>query len=246
MTKLLSLIVVYFLHRLELKNYGFFQKLQQNCNSYWLDDLLFKAQMLANKTNKIPVAGSCALLIVVVALIVLLLELIVCLIFWHLGALLFNVAILMYSLYSASKKNYPSLFVTSFEHNLGLLFWFVILGPVGVVLYWLFMLGGTKPEQASELHYAKSISNYLFNLHTIAAWLPARITGLIFSLVGDFEQGFSRWKAVILVFNMPHSEILDACGEASLGTLTMEQAPLLIERTFIAWIIFCMLIALIF
>jgi hypothetical protein len=45
---------------------------------------------------------------------------------------------------------------------------------------------------------------------------------------------------------MPHPELLDACGDASLGNLTIEQSQLLVERAFIAWIIFCILIALIF
>jgi hypothetical protein len=63
--------------------------------------------------------------------------------------------------------------------------------------------------------------------------------------VGDFEQGFTRWKSAVKVLNMPNSELLDTCGEAALGNLTMEQAPLLVERAFIAWVICCMLITLI-
>ena len=245
MSKLLSLIIVYFLHQ-HLKNYTFFQKLQQNCTAYWLDDVLFKAQMLASNANKIPIFASSFLLILAMSLIVFLLQMI----FYHaggnLGAVLFNVIILSYCLYSATKKPFSSIFVASFEHSFSLLFWFVILGPVGVVLYWLCLLGGTKAAEASELYYAKNINNCLFSLHIIAAWLPARITGLIFSLVGDFEQGFTRWKAVVRVLSMPHPELLDACGDASLGNLTIEQSPLLIERAFIAWVIFCILVALIF
>jgi len=245
MSKLLSLIVVYFLHQ-HLKNYTFFQKVQQNCTAHWLDDLLFKAKMLANNANKIPMIASSLLLIIAMSLIVFLLQMIFYHAGGHLGAILFNVTLLSYCLYSGAKKNYSSVFVSSFEHYFSLLFWFVVVGPIGVVLYWLCMLGGIKAEQASELYYAKNISNCLFNLHTIVAWLPARITGLIFSLVGDFEQGFSRWRAVIRVLNMPHPELLDACGDASLGNLTIEQSQLLVERAFIAWIIFCILIALIF
>lgn len=244
MSKLLSLVIVYLFYR-TLKNYSIFQKLQLCCNATWLDDLMFKAQILANTiNNKVPMIGSCAILLMAVTLIVLLLQLI-----FHtmgeLGTLIFNVVLLLYCLYSANKKNYSSIFVTSFEHSFSLLFWFATLGPVGLILSWLFLLSGVKPDAASELYYAKNISNLLFKMHTIAVWLPARITGLIFSLVGDFEQGFNRWKAIIKVLNMPHTELLDTCGEASLGSLTMEHSQLLVDRAFIAWMIFCALITII-
>ncbi len=265
MSTLLSLIAVYFLQR-QLGNYPFFQKLQQNCTSSWLDDLLFKAQMLANDFGKIPTIGACALLVLSLSVLVVLLQTVFYYASGHLGAFIFNIAILFYCLYSVTKKKYFSVFVEAFEHNFGLLFWFVLLGPVGVVLYWLFVLGGVKYSTisnvedinqtkddvvikiniANELHYAKNISNCLFTLHTIFAWLPARITGLIFSLVGDFEKGFSCWKSIIVNVAMPHTEVLELCGEASLGKLTTEQSQLLVERAFVAWIICCILIALIF
>lgn len=259
MSTLLSLIVVYFLQR-HFVSYPFFQKLQQNCNSDWLDDLLFKAQMLANNFGKIPMMGSCGLLVLVVSLCVLLLETIFYYASSHLGLLIFNVAVLFYCLSSGAKKKYSSIFVEAFEHNFGLLFWYILLGPVGAILFWLFMLGGVKHipvnnsqsdevivkiNIANELYYAKNISNCLFTLHTIASWLPVRVTGLIFSLVGDFEKGFSCWKTIMRNSSMSHTEVLDLCGEASLGRLTTEQSHLLVERAVVAWFIFCILMALI-
>ena len=244
MSKLISLIVVYILYR-HFKNYNIFQKLQQHCNATWLDDFLFKAQMLANNYNNIPMLASTIIVVATVFFITLLLQTIVHVTLHNVGSILFDTGILIYCLYSSTKKSYSSIFVTAFEHNFSLLFWFALLGPIGLVLYWLFMLNGNKTEQANGIEYAKNINHFLFNLHNIAAWFPARVTGLIFSLVGDFEQGFTRWKSAVKVLNMPHSELLNTCGEAALGNLTMEQAPLLVERAFIAWVICCMLITLI-
>jgi AmpE protein len=269
MSILFSLIVVYFLQR-HLANYPFFKTLQQNCSADWLDDLLFKAQMLANNFSKVPLMGSCALFLLVLSLCVLLLETIFYYASGEFGVFIFDIAILFYCFSSIAKKKYPSVFVASFEHNFGLLFWFILIGPLGAVLFWLFALCGVKHnpvtnlansgntnnpanhEQvvvninvANELHYAKNISNCLFTLHTIAAWLPARITGLIFSLVGDFEKGFSCWKSIMRNLGMSHTEVLDLCGEAALTKVTLEQSLLLVERAFVGWFIFCMLIALI-
>ncbi len=270
MSTLLSLIVVYFLQR-HLSNYPFFKTLQQNCNSDWVDDFLFKAQMVANNFSKIPMMGACILLVLVVSLSVLLLATIFYYASGEVGLFIFNVVILFYCLSSVAKKKYPSIFVEAFEHNFGILFWFIFTWPfcpVGVVLFWLFTLCGVKHNTinnnsgninnihnhdevvvkidiAKELCYAKNISNCLYTLHTIAAWLPARVTGLIFSLVGDFEKGFSCWKNIMRNFSMPHTEVLNLCGEASLGKLTPEQSQLLVERALVGWFIFCILVALI-
>lgn len=244
MSKLISLIIVYVVYR-HLKNYEFFQKLQQHCQSNWLDDGLFKAQMLANNYNKIPIVASTAILITIIFFIILLLEYVIYYAIQDIGLIIFYTIILIYCLCSSTKKSYSSIFIDNFEHCFSLLFWFSLLGPIGLIFYWLFMLGGIKKEQINGVIYAKSINNIFFDLHNIAAWLPSRITGLIFSLVGDFEQGFTKWKSVIKIFNMPNYELITVCGEAALGNLTTEQAPVLVERTVIAWFIICVLITLI-
>lgn len=261
MYALLSLIVVYFLQHY-LGNYPFFQKLRQICTADWLDDLIFKIQMFANNFDKAPAMGSCVLLVIGMSVCVLLLQTIVRYGFGWLGTMVFNIAILFYCLTSAAKKKHASIFVEAFEHNFVMLFWYTLIGPAGAVLSWLFMLGGEKHTVihrmehteddtivniniANELCYAKNISNCLFTLHTIAAWLPARIAGLIFSLVGDFEKGFSCWKTIISNPSMSHMEVLDLCGDGSLGRLSSQQSQLLVERAIVAWFIFCILMSLI-
>lgn len=244
MSKLISLIIVYVVHR-HLKNYGLFQKLQQHCHVNWLDDCLFKTQMLANNYSNIPVAAAATIFISLIFFIILLLDYVIYFALKDIGLTIFYTIILTYCLCSSTKKSYSSIFVNNFEYSFSLLFWFSILGSIGLIFYWLFMLGGTKKEQINGVSYAKSINNILFDLHNIAAWLPSRITGLIFSLVGDFEQGFNKWQSSIKILNMPNYELIDACGEAALGNSTMEQAPVLVERTLIAWFIICILITLI-
>ena len=284
MSTLLSLILVYFVQR-HLVNYPLFKSLQQNCSSDWMEDVLFRAQILANEFTKVPIFCSCALFILSLSLCVLILETIMYYLSGQLGLFLFSFIILFYCFSVANKKQYASFFVEYFENKFAILFWFITLGPVGAVLYLLCSLYGSKhnainsdqnclvksgldgnsvvdyenncnnlkhdehqskkgkPE--NELHYAKSISNCLFSLHTILAWLPARITGLIFILVGSFDKGFDCWKNVLRDWVMPHTKVLNICGEVSLGEKNLDHSLQLVERAFVGWVIFCIIIKLI-
>ena len=63
------------------------------------------------------------------------------------------------------------------------LFWFLILGPAGVVLYtlserYLAQLG----EDDSDMSLVEQLLYWM-------EWIPARITGLIYALLGDFRGG---------------------------------------------------------
>lgn len=266
MTTLFSLIVVYLLQKY-LGRYVFFQNLQKSCTFNWVEDLLFKYQMLTNNFPKVPVMAAAGLLILLIGVVMLLVQLIFYYSSYNLGLIVFNIVLLFYCLSSVSRKNYSSIFVNAFEHMFGMLFWFTILGPVGLVLFWLFTIGATPPKSgittteaeiskqtnavitdfkaANEIYHSKDINNCLFTLHIIAAWLPARITGLIFSLIGDFKQGFGCWKEIMKNSNITHTEFLDRCGEAALGNSNDDRPELLIERSFVAWLIVCIVISLI-
>lgn len=266
MTTLVSLIVVYFFKKY-LNKYAFFQNLQQSCSLDWVEDVLYKYQLLANNFPKVPAVAASALLILIISLVLLVIQLIIDSYSYYLGGLIFNISLLFYCFSSINKLNYDSVFVAAFEHVFGMLFWFTILGPIGLVLFWLFTVtasqfnsnvtgmqpevGGhkdvavTNVDAGNAIYYSKGVNNCLSTLHTLAAWLPARITGLIFCLIGDFKQGFNCWKEIMRNSSILHSKFLYLCGEASLGNSIEDDAELLIERSFVAWLIFCIIISLI-
>jgi membrane protein required for beta-lactamase induction len=255
MSLLLSLIIVYVLH-CHLSNYHFVTKVRDMCGFDWLDNLLFVSQNFVNRYKKIPALVLCILLVVAFVVVVLLLQAIFLYASGFFGLLVFNVAVLLYCLFSGTKKQFSSIFVAAFEHNFAIIFWFVFLGIMGAALYWLFMVGGnqeyvshsgsenntvhhvsTKANIVKQLATVNNIGNFLFILHTIAAWIPARLTGLIFSLVGDFEQGFRCWKGVMYNFGMLHADVINRCGEAAIGELTPEKSQILVERSFVVWFV---------
>lgn len=75
------------------------------------------------------------------------------------------------------------------ERLLAVLFWFLLLGPAGALLYRL----------ASELARSMAsddspISEASLRLHAILAWLPARMCALAYALAGSFVYALRAWR----------------------------------------------------
>lgn len=103
-----------------------------------------------------------------------------------------------------------------FERWFAVVFWFLLLGPVGAVIYRLCYLAGRsdtfKPDDKllalQWLHYFD--------------WLPVRLLALSFSLTGNFVNSFSRYGSSIFD-NQPGPELLDQCAVAAISGLNNAQ-----------------------
>lgn len=72
----------------------------------------------------------------------------------------------------------------------GVLFWFLVLGPVGALLYRLAALSGSG-QRADEPGFNGSAAR----LWGILAWLPARLLALTYALAGYFDGALAQWRA---------------------------------------------------
>lgn len=72
----------------------------------------------------------------------------------------------------------------------GVLFWFLLLGPVGALLYRLAALSGSG-QQPDESGFGVAAGR----LWGILAWLPARLLALTYALAGYFDGALARWRA---------------------------------------------------
>lgn len=101
-----------------------------------------------------------------------------------------------------------AIFLAAFSRVFAVVFWFVILGPVGAVLYRMIVLLGTE-SPLGLTHIAKTWQRFL-------DWLPVRIFTFIFALGGHFTEVFAHWKDMI--FNRPDANelMLTECGVAAL------------------------------
>ncbi len=138
------------------------------------------------------------------------------------------------------------------ERLFAVLFWFILLGPLGAVLY----------RSAAVLYRQRREENEFGNsvawLHAVLVWLPARLVALGYALSGHFDAAMEGWRAA-------HSEhprgsegserVLAVTGLGALGTEAEDktaaplQAPVraamrLVWRNLTIWLVALSLLTL--
>lgn len=203
----------------------------------WLNIYLFKG---LNFLEKVGIKNNYLILLSIflpLSISLLLLKLLFGLLFGSIGALLFLCLALFYFLGNRDVAHNSSELVTSHESSFGVLFWFAVLGPTGALLYWFLVASNS----ASFSNHA-GLHATLSRLHGWAAWIPARITGFIYALVGNFGPGCRCLINSVCTPSKPSSQVLQECGHAALDTTTVDDESSLVARAFIAWVVVCILI----
>ena len=92
------------------------------------------------------------------------------------------------------------------------IFWFILLGPAGAVLYRLAYL-------LEKAWGNKTAAFGAFSKHAFAwlDWLPARFTAGCFAVVGDFEDAVYCWRTQAVTWPDRAEGILLASGAGALG-----------------------------
>lgn len=132
----------------------------------------------------------------------------------------------------------------SHERLFAIIFWFLILGPIGAITYRLISWFHDNAQHGEALY--DNQLEHLTLAHYYAAWVPARLVALSYTLVGNFMASFDTWLKMALNPKVGQ-EILLACGDASLGlsstpanAATLEentQAIHLVQRTLLVWVL---------
>ncbi len=81
-----------------------------------------------------------------------------------------------------------AVFANALRRWFGVLFWFLLLGPVGAILYRLSVQGSTAPE-LPERNRAGAQA-----LRTALEWPVAQLMTLAMALVGNFDTVFTAWR----------------------------------------------------
>lgn len=82
-----------------------------------------------------------------------------------------------------------ALFIQSHERRFGACLWFMVLGPAGAVLYRLASRLATVADDGPA-HGSAAL------LHGLLAWLPARLTALLFGLAGSMDDALDAFARV--------------------------------------------------
>jgi adenosylcobinamide-phosphate synthase len=105
----------------------------------------------------------------------------------------------------------------SYQYVFAVVFWFVLLpGPMGAILYrassFLQQRWGERGE--SELAAFGSFAGQVFRL---LDWIPARLTGIAFAVVGDFEDAAYCWRTQAAKWPDPSLGVVLASGAGAMG-----------------------------
>lgn len=113
----------------------------------------------------------------------------------------------------------------------GVIFWFVLLGPVGA---WTFRVADLfrrralfrtdRRREGEEDAVSSEAEEATEALHGLLAWLPARLTALSYALVGSFDAARQAWAPIRdelgdELSDEPDDERDDATGEGSASLL---------------------------
>ena len=144
-----------------------------------------------------------------------------------------------------------AIFVQATNRIFGVVFWFVVLGPVGAWLYRVSDLlrqriaydSSRDPDEAGRTLAVVEM------VHGVLVWIPARLAVVGYALSGSFDDAFNCWRKYELRADLPfhrsNDEVVACVGKAAM-TGFLEEAPnssaaarnamRLVTRTLFIWI----------
>jgi AmpE protein len=132
------------------------------------------------------------------------------------------------------------IFVEAHQRYFAVIFWFIICGPIGALVYRLtYIYASTLANNQSHLDCSS-------RLISILNWAPARLTGFSFALAGDFVGAHHKIKQFITEYSCHTYAILSGaglganqCGDEPVGLPQKEnkQAIDLAERAMVIWVV---------
>lgn len=87
------------------------------------------------------------------------------------------------------------------------LFWFLLLGPVPAIAYYLLRLAANAP--------AGPVADAAARLLYYADWPVARVLAISFALAGDFVATWQHWRGCVLERELGAVELLDASARVA-------------------------------
>lgn len=103
-----------------------------------------------------------------------------------------------------------ALFRLGLARLVGVLFWFVVLGPFGAVVYALTLRLAERWSGEDDFHAVVA------RIRPVLDWLPARLLAFSFAIVGNFEDALVGWRSREADAEGGHAGV-EAAGLGALG-----------------------------
>jgi len=117
-----------------------------------------------------------------------------------------------------------AIFIAANQRIFAVLFWFVLLGPLGAVFYRLIAISAESDAMAMKVLQ-------------VLDWVPARLLTLTFALGGHFMRVVPFWKKVFTQGLSSSNDLVADCGIAALdmdsAASAEKQALALLDRAFV-------------
>lgn len=104
------------------------------------------------------------------------------------------------------------LVVHSHRQIFGVLFWFVLLGPMGAVMFRLASILSLRWREATP-----QFSGVAEKIFHALNWAPARVTALIYAVAGDFEDALYCWRTQPQARPDREESVVLAAGAGAMG-----------------------------
>jgi adenosylcobinamide-phosphate synthase len=106
--------------------------------------------------------------------------------------------------------------IRSHRHVFGVMAWFIVLGPVGAILYRLAALLADRWGSAQSAP-ADAFGIFARRAFAVIDWLPARLTAFSFAMTGDFTGAIECWREQAAAWSSRAHGILLAAAAGALG-----------------------------
>lgn len=117
--------------------------------------------------------------------------------FWHLSVLWYYLEAKPLTPENAAGIPLNELFMNHYYSIFAVLFWYVVLGPLGVIFYGESHRLEThlKQEQKNDIYFSEDFLQQLIFARSLMNWVPVRLLGLTYALVGQFRPAFMFWRS---------------------------------------------------
>jgi len=110
----------------------------------------------------------------------------------------------------------------AFERLFAVLFWFILLGIPGALL---FRLSALYAEQSRQQNGDPMAERWLWLLE----WLPVRVMGFSFAIVGNFAGCYRAWRQCLTCRERSTADVLEVYLEGALGGIDASECSAGVE-----------------
>lgn len=108
------------------------------------------------------------------------------------------------------------IFIQANQRVFAVIFWFLILGPIGALIYRMSSLLVSYLDTRSaefDNSFVQASQTWL----NILDWVPVRIVGLLYGLAGNLSEGVLKWMKQVVTGLQHNNEILTYCGLSAMN-----------------------------